>query len=557
MRLSVGTERPCHALGLAWGAIMIPTPMGTDSGPAQGPSMRVLVQEHVRDLVASGALRRGSRVPSILELSRSLAVAKNTVIAALDELCGEGLLEARPRQGFFVRTVRRRERARETRLADLDFAAADRASASFAPNRDLDAAAADRASASFAPDRDVGAADRASASFAPNPKREIDRVAHGMASILVHSGDGFVPIGSGTAAESLLATPEWSATLKNTPPRDPRESLRYADPMGEPRLREAIAARCGGPDEPAGRVVITHGAVEALNLTFAAAAAETGSRRIAIESPGYFMLGPIVEGLGLEVVPVPRAHEGLDFERLRREIKKGAIAAVMVNPNHQNPVGSTLSLAHRFELARLADEKRFWIIEDDVYKGLWTEDEEPPTIHSLLPQRTLYVSSFSKTLGPALRIGFILAPDALLVPIRRRKFLQSLSGDAYTQNLVAEFVDRRGYQRHLAEMRDELGRRARIAKLQSQPFAKLGRFRAEFSGGLFWRFELAAGIDMMRLYHRAREANVLLSPGSFFFHDNEACSPADESWMRVNVSRCEGDTLSKVLRLLGAAAFAS
>ncbi len=484
---------------------MIPTTMGTDGAPAQGAEKRILVTEHVRDLVASGALRRGSRVPSILELSRSLAVAKNTVIAALDELCGEGLLEARPRQGFFVRTVRRRERARETRLTDL----------------------------------------------------EIDRVAHGMASILVHSGDGFVPIGSGTAAETLLATPEWSTTLKNTAPRDPRESLRYADPMGEPHLREAIAARCGGADEPAGRVVITHGAVEALNLTFAAAAAETGARRVAIESPGYFMLGPILEGLGLEVVPVPRAHEGVDLERLRRDLKKGPIAALMVNPNHQNPVGSTLSLSQRFELARLADERRFWIIEDDVYKGLWTDDEEPPTIHSLLPQRTLYVSSFSKTLGPALRIGFILAPDALLVPIRRRKFLQTLSGDAYTQNIVAEFVDRRGYQRHLAEMRDELGRRARIAKLQSQPFAKLGRFVSDFTGGLFWRFELAPGIDMMRLYHHAREANVLLSPGSFFFHSNEACSPASDSWMRVNVSRCEGDVLAKVLRLLGSAAFAS
>ncbi len=178
-----------------------------------------------------------------------------------------------------------------------------------------------------------------------------------------------------------------------------------------------------------------------------------------------------------------------------------------------------------------------------------------PTIHSLLPQRTAYVSSFSKTLGPALRLGFILAPEALLVPVRRRKFLQTLSGDAYTQNLVAEFVDRRGYQRHLAEVRDELGRRARIAKLQSQPFAKLGRFVAGFTGGLFWRFELADGIDMMRLYRTAREANVLLSPGSFFV--SEAGGGASEAWMRVNVSRCEGEVLSKVLRMLGAAAFAS
>ena len=183
------------------------------------------VKAHVESLVASGVLRRGIRVQSILYLARALDVAKNTVIAALDELCGEGVLEARERQGFFVRTVTRRERARPTRLLDL----------------------------------------------------EIDRVAHGMASILVQRGDDFVPIGSGTASETLLATPEWSATLRANPTRDPLTALRYADPLGEPRLREVIAARL---DESASadRVLVTFGAVEALNLAFAAAAGDRDGR---------------------------------------------------------------------------------------------------------------------------------------------------------------------------------------------------------------------------------------------------------------------------------------
>src|SRR4051812_44199430 len=257
--------------------------MGTEmiQAGAESPGQkRSLVKQHVRELIDRGALRRGSRLPSILELSRALDVAKNTVIGALDELAGEGVLEARERQGFFVRSERRRERARATRLTDL----------------------------------------------------AVDRVAHGMATILVQSGDGFVTIGSGTAAEGLLATPEWTLALKSAPPRDPRASLRYADPMGDPPLREVIAARFGGPEQPADRVIVTHGAVEALNHTFAVAAAATGSRRIAIESPGYFMLGPIIEGLGLEVVPIPRAREGLDLDHLRRELQKAKIAALMVNP---------------------------------------------------------------------------------------------------------------------------------------------------------------------------------------------------------------------------------
>ncbi len=146
-----------------------------------------------------------------------------------------------------------------------------------------------------------------------------------MATILVESGEGFVPIGSGTTAESLLATPEWSAMLKSAPPRDPRTSLRYADPMGEPHLREVIAGRYAGPEEsPARGARARHGAVEALNLCFQTAAAATGSRRIGIESPGYFMLAPIVQGLGLEPVPIPRALAGIDTERVRAEARKRA-----------------------------------------------------------------------------------------------------------------------------------------------------------------------------------------------------------------------------------------
>lgn len=468
--------------------------MGT--GPHEGAERRGEVRRHVEGLVRSGALRKGSKVPSILSLAEALGVGKNTVIAALDELCGEGVLEARERQGFYVRSTRSRVRARGTRLADL----------------------------------------------------ALDRVAHGMATTLAREGEDFLGVGGGTTAESLLATPEWSGFLRAAPPRDARSSLRYADPLGEPTLREVLLARFGSPDEPADRVVVTNGAVDALNHSFAAVARATGCRRVAIESPGYFMLAPMLAALELEAVPIPRSPEGLDLERLRREARRG-LGSVMVNPNHHNPTGGTLTLAERFELARLAEERGFYLLEDDVYRGLYLEEEEPPTIRSLLPQRTLYLGSFSKTLGPGLRVGFVLAPTALRDALARSRFLQSLSGDAYTQNLVAEFVDRRGYQRHLAEVRAELSRRARIARVQAAPFASVGRFRGSYRGGLFWQLELAEGLDAMALYRAAREREVLLSPGCYF-HCEEPPAPR-ANWLRINVSRCEGDALARTLRLLG------
>ncbi|MEP7120244.1 MAG: hypothetical protein ABJE95_05000 [Byssovorax sp.] len=126
--------------------------------------------------------------------------------------------------------------------------------------------------------------------------------------------------------------------------------------------------------------------------------------------------------------------------------------------------------------------------------------------------------------------------------------------DASTQNLVADFVDRRGYQRHLVEVRDELGRRARVAGHQSAAFADLGRFASLYTGGLFWRFDFAPKIDAMALYRAARERNVLVSSGNFFRTDDEPDDGIRDAWMRVNVSLCEGTTLTRVLGILRAAA---
>src|SRR6202044_1874178 len=142
-------------------------------------------------LVETGTLRRGSRVPSIAELTRALDVGKNTVVLALSDLCTEGLLESRERLGFFVRSAPLRPRARRTRIADL----------------------------------------------------RLDAIAHGMATILVQNAEGLVTVGSGTTAEGVLATNEWRRTLGRFEARDPERNLRYADPLGEPNLRDAIAAR--------------------------------------------------------------------------------------------------------------------------------------------------------------------------------------------------------------------------------------------------------------------------------------------------------------------------
>jgi DNA-binding transcriptional MocR family regulator len=160
------------------------------------------------------------------------------------------------------------------------------------------------------------------------------------------------------------------------------------------------------------------------------------------------------------------------------------------------------------------------------------------------------VSSFSKTLGPGLRVGFVIPPTSLVDAIRHKKFVATLTGDAYTQNLVAGFVGSRAYDKHLKSMRDELVRRARTCSAQCGAFKSLGKLEGEYAGGLFWRFRFRAGVNAMKLYVAARNRNVLISPGAFFRVHAEQDEDARDPWMRVNVSRCEGVALGTVLRAL-------
>ncbi len=466
------------------------------TSPEPIASRKEAVKRHLRDLVETGVLATGARVPSIRALTRSLGVGKNTVIAALDDLCGEGVLEPRERSGFFVRKARRAPSARLVRLEEL----------------------------------------------------RQDRVEHGIASVVSAPEDDNLASGCGPA--SLLATPEWEAALR-APSRGERP-FGAVDPQGDPRLREAIAHKEGilGPAavDPE-RVLVTHGASEGLNLACAEAAAATGVRRVAVESPGYYMLGPMLRQLGLEPVPVRRTLDGLDLEGLRQEVHRGRLAAVVTIPNHHNPLGSTLALKERFELAALAERSGFFLVEDDVYKGLWTEEEEPVALQALAPERTFYVGSFSKTLGMSLRLGFVIAPAAMVRPLRNRKFALNLAEDARTQRLVAGFLERRAYLRHLSHLRGELARRARLAEVQAEAFRGLGAFEGPFRGGFFRRFRFAEGIDPLRLYERAREVGTLISPGAFFHLEGD---PAAEGarWMRVSIAGCDRTVLSDALTVL-------
>ncbi|WP_394827758.1 PLP-dependent aminotransferase family protein [Pendulispora albinea] len=475
---------------------------------AAGPPRREEVKRHVLALLESGALARGDRVPSIRELAGAVSAAKNTVIAALDELCGEGVLEPRERSGFFVREGKRAPRAKRAELRDL----------------------------------------------------EADRLEHGLAVALLGADTGaFVNLGSGCLPARVAATEELKKLLR-APSRGPAVEYGFVDPQGDPRLRELVVAKraLGESRIDPEHVIITHGANEGLNLACMEAAGASGCRRIALESPGYFLLAPMLRHLSLEPVFVPRGPEGIDLDALVRERRRGGLAAFVTNPTHHNPLGTTLTLQERFALGSLAEREGMYLVEDDVFRGLSLERNEPATLRSLVPERTIYVSSFSKTLGASFRIGFLVAPRGLVRGVRNRKFLWNLGEEVRSQRLLADFLEQRGYVRHVEQVRAELARRAKLAAAQAKGFPDLGRLEP-YRGGLFVRFLLRPGLRALALYESAKARRILISPGEFFQSDGRVAPPPRTrrshperggGWMRISVGVCDGDVLRDSLRTL-------
>jgi len=230
--------------------------------------------------------------------------------------------------------------------------------------------------------------------------------------------------------------------------------LRDNDPRGYRPLREAIAHYLGssrGIACTADQIVIVSGVQQALDL-LARLLLRPGDK-IWLEDPGYFGARIAFEGVGAKIVPVPVDSEGI---RVSMGIKAGLSAAgAYVTPAHQFPLGPAMSLGRRMELLQWASDAGAFIIEDDYDSEFRFEGRPTPALISLdRSSSVILVSSFSKTLFPALRIGFILAPAALADYVAAFRVRTEFRAIHFEQAVLADFIERGHLGRHVRRMRE-------------------------------------------------------------------------------------------------------
>ena len=363
----------------------------------------------VRDLILTGRLRAGSRLPSTRALAGEIGVSRTTTIAAYEQLTAEGYLESRVGAGAYV---------------------AELLPESVLSGRDPDDARSGLASV---------AEHRAAAAKVETPPPEVDV-----------NPRAFNP---GLPEERAFPIDEWQRLIARSHRRLRPEILFERHPGGFRPLREAIAEHLGsmrGLQCSAEQVIVTSGAREACDLI--ARALIEPHDRVWIEDPNYPIVVEALQANGAGVVPVPVDGEGFDFGRAY-EMDSGAKLA-FVTPSRQYPLGTTLSLNRRLALIDWANREAGWVVEDDFdseyrYAGrplasLMTLDEAG---------RVIYLGSFSKVMFWGLRLGWLVVPKALIAPFLKAQSDYGSLASIVAQPALAEFISTGRFAAHIRKMR--------------------------------------------------------------------------------------------------------
>jgi GntR family transcriptional regulator / MocR family aminotransferase len=301
----------------------------------------------------------------------------------------------------------------------------------------------------------------------------------------------------------------------------PDAELGYPDSRGAETLRTALCAYLGrvrGVVTTPEHVLVCGGVTQGVTL-LCRALRRAGARRIATEEPGFHLHREAIAATGLEPVPVRVDEHGLDVARL------GAVDAVLVAPAHSYPLGSTLSADRRRALIGWARRRGALVIEDDYDAELRYDRTPIGALQGHAPDHVAYLGSASKTLIPALRLGWIAAPPHLMDALDREKCLDDMGSSLTEQIALARFVARGDFARHLRHVRPVYRRRRDASRAALDALLPEARQQGA-AAGLHLHLSLPADVDMRALRRGARERGLLVEDAAWHWADPRDAPPA-------------------------------
>lgn len=481
--------------------------MADDSAIALGHPHLNLYQRIAEDLataVTDGEYAPGDRVPSVRQLARQMGVSISTVTQAYGLLVDRGLLEARPQSGYYV-GLRARTSAPEP--------------------------------------------DKSHPAVQPMP------VSTGALTLELLAGSadpGLINLGTAVAAPDLLPTAPINRCLTTVIREMPEISAVYDAPFGRPELRAQLVrlAQSSGVRVTPEEILITSGCQEGVTLCLRALA--KAGDTIAVESPTFFGTLQAIESLGMHALEIPtHPRDGLCLDALEQALMQWPIRACVVMPTNANPIGSCMREPDRRSLVELLARFEVPLIEDDACGDLgYAPGPRPPACKAWdRDGGVLLCSSFSKTLGPGYRLGWIAA-GRYADRVRHMKQMSSFAPAPLQQLAIARFLARGGYERHLARARAGYAQRsARYAAAAAAYFPDGTRVAQPAGGTVLW-VELPERIDTLLLYRRALAARISIAPGALF-----TAQKRYRSALRLHTALRFDERMDSAMRTLGLIAY--
>jgi len=420
--------------------------------------------------IRAGVMKFGDRLPSVRKASQSRGVSPATVFEAYYLLEARGLIRARERSGYYV-TAR---------------------SAVLPPEPDI-AMPSDQQS------KPVDVSELVFAVLESTRTRDV------------------VPLGSAFPSPLLFPLPRLARSMAaSVQGMDPWSTVDDMTP-GNAGLRRQIALRylADGIQVHPDEIVITNGALEALNLCLMAATRPGDA--VIIESPAFYGALQALERVGLRAVEVPtHPRDGVDLAALEQALIKHQPKACWLMTNFQHPLGSLMPDQNKRDLVALLARHEVPLIEDDVYGELYFGNKRPVPAKAFDAKGlVMHCSSFSKCLAPGYRVGWAIA-GRYTQAVARLKLTTTLSTSAPAQLALADYLAKGGYERHLRQLRQALSfQQGEFMQAVLRHFPA-GTRATRPDGGYFLWLELPEGVDALQLHRQALALGISIAPGPMF-----------------------------------------
>lgn len=454
---------------------------------------------NLEQMIQNEILKIGDKLPSVRMLSDEYGISMGTAFQAYYYLEGKGLIESRPKSGYYVRFTQKRFPA-------------------------LPAAPKPESLAGS-----ISVDDMIAAVFKKLSATDVTNLALAAPGI------------------ELLPLAKLNKSLVHAFRHSPTSCVQYEDVQGNPELRKQVARMAfnwGGKINE-NDVVITAGCMEALSLSLQAVTKPGDT--VAIETPTFFGIYQVMQTLGLHVIEIPTdAVTGIDLNYLEEAIKKSNIKACVFVPSFNNPLGCCMPDENKKALVELITKHRIPLIEDDIYGELYFGHHRPRCCKTYDTEGwVLYCASISKSLAPGYRIGWTI-PGRFKEDLIRLKMRHTISGVTITQQTMAHFLGIGRFDYHLKKLRTALHtQQLRYVQGILDHFPTDTKISRPQGGFVLW-LELNKKVNTFQLYQEAMKYQVSVAPGRIF-----SMRDRYSNYIRIGYGRPWGDEVERGIRIIG------